>query len=436
MENDEFDAILNDEAFAEYDGKGAAINNTGGKFSIVSWAEKDGVKRYSYGLATTESLSGKAAIIFGETDRVFHEVTTYIPNNGGPNATETIQGFGDLINGAATVVGTVTVSATDINLEQVFQFGLAANNVLPEYDSYDYTKTASDADLVFISLLEEREAWLDSLTRTATYNCAPESVFQEIEEDFLIPIVPYDQSDKQFTIDFPEVNKISPDASGYFTLSYKSQQVTIHEADYQINLVIYGDLQIGGKTSDALMLSSVNGKYSITVVGGDIQLNTHLVYGDFQEELDEATQQGGVVMSKPIMTWSKVKEILDDFASRTSDDYLSLTTIGGDMIVTYLVGNDGKATHGVRALSGDFAAFPSGGSGGGFLFPDLGDVLVNNNTGHKAGQLFTFGSITARDFGTAEQLNDIDNFFVSSPQSTLVGGTDIKRLVLMGLRAW
>ncbi|MDD5683713.1 MAG: hypothetical protein PHO82_10335, partial [Mesotoga sp.] len=67
---------------------------------------------------------------------------------------------------------------------------------------------------------------------------------------------------------------------------------------------------------------------------------------------------------------------------------------------------------------------------------DLGDVVVNESTGHKAGQLFTFGSITARDFGTADQLNDIDNFFVSSPQSTLVGGTDIKRLVLLGLRAW
>lgn len=438
--NAEFDEILNDNAFAEYDPKGAAINNTGGKYSIVSWAEKGGVKRYSYGLATTESLSGKAALVFGDTDRVFHEVTTYIPNQGGQHATETIQGFGDLINGPATVVGTVTVSATDINLEQVFQFGLEANNIMPEYDNYNYTKTASDADFFFISLLEEHEAWLASLTRTATYNCAPGSVLPEIEEDFLIPIVPYDQSDKQFTISFPEVNKISPDASGYFTLSYKNQegtqQVTIHEADYQINLVIYGDLQIGEKTSDPLKLSSVNGKYSITVVGGDIQVNTHLVYGDFHEELDEATQQGGVVMNKPIMTWSKVKEILDDFASRTGDDYLSLTTIGGDMIVTYLVGNDGKATHGVRALSGDFAAFPSNGSGGGFLFPDLGDVVVNQSTGHKAGQLFTFGSITARNFGTADQLNDIDNFFISSPQSALVGGTDIKRLVLLGLRAW
>ncbi|HDP77157.1 MAG TPA: hypothetical protein ENN47_03030 [Mesotoga infera] len=436
--NSEFDEILNDDAFAEYEGKGAAINSTGGKYSIVSWAEKNGVKRYSYGFAITESLSGKAALIFGETDRVFYEVTTYIPKQGGPNATETIQGFGDLINGAATVVGTVTVSATDINLEQVFQFGLEANNVLPEYDSYNYTKTASDADLVFMSLLEEHEAWLDSLTRTATITF-PNPVLPVTESNYLVPVVPNDSSGNDFTISFPTVNEISPNASGYFDLSYKIENTThtirIPEADHQVNIILYGNLKIGEKTSSALKLSSVNGKYSITVVEGNIELNTHLVYGDFHEELDEATEQNGVVMNKPIMTWSKVKEILDDFASRTNDDYLSLKTIGGDIIVTYLIGNDGKATHGVRALSGDFAAFPSSGSGGGFLFPDLGDVIVNNN-GHKAGQLFTFGSITARDFGTADQLDDIDNFFVSSPQSTLVGGTDIKRLVLLGLRAW
>ncbi|KUK78920.1 MAG: Uncharacterized protein XD94_1580 [Mesotoga prima] len=442
LNNDsDFAAILGDAAFNDYSSKGAVVNLTDGKYSIVSWAKKGDVKRYSYGLATTESMTGKAALIFGETDRVFHEITTYIPNQGGPNATETIQGFGDLINGSATVVGTVTVSATDINLEQVFQYGLEANNVVPAYDDYNYTKTASDADLVFASILDQHLEWLDSLTRVATLTF-PSPTLPVISEDHLIPVEPMDASAKDFTISFPTVNEIGPDDAGYFDLSYKDSKgevftIRIHEAEYQINLIIYGNLKVGNKTSDALKLSSVNGKYSITVVNGDIQINTHLIYGDFYVNLDEALKQGGVAMNQPIMTWSKVKELLGDFANRTDDDYLSLKTIGGDINVTYLIGNNGKATHGVRTVSGDLAAFPSGGSGGGFYFPELNDVVgVNNSTGHRAGQLFVFGSITARDFGTESQLSNIDNFFVSSPRSTMVEDTDMKRLVLIGLRAW
>lgn len=429
----DFAGILDDEAFTEYNNKGAVINHTEGDYSIISWAERGGVIRYSYGLATTESLAGKPALLFGETPRVFHEINTYVPN--GNNATETIRGRGDLINGKATVVGTVTVSGVDVNLERIFQYGIEANNVIPESDNYNYTKTASAADLVFSSLLGEHEKWLSELTRTATFDFLPESVFPEIEEGFLIPIVPNDKNDTQFTIEFPEINKISPDASGYFTLSYKDQTVTINEAEYQINLVIYGDLRIGDKNPSVLKISSVNGKYSITVVKGDIQVNTHLVYGDFREEFDEATKQGGVVFNQPILTWNVVKHLLNNFSAREADDYLSLTSIGGNISATYVIGNNGTAAHEIRALAGDYSAFPLDGAGGGFIFPDLEDLASRGND-PKAGQLFIFGSVIAKYFGRDDQLDFIDNFFVSSSQETLGGGSTSKRLVLLGLRAW
>jgi len=157
------------------------------------------------------------------------------------------------------------------------------------------------------------------------------------------------------------------------------------------------------------------------------------MYGDFDDEFDEARTQGGKVNNQEINTWSKVKELLNDFSEREAEDHLSLVSIGGDIINTYVIGNSGKGTHAIRALAGEFSAFKKNGIGGAFTFPDLGTVVKNERT--KLGQLFFFGSITGNRFGTIEEMNYLDNLFVSSTRG-ISGGTFGKRLILAGLRAW
>jgi hypothetical protein len=132
---------------------GAAVNLTGGKYSIVSWAEKAGVKRYSYGLVLAESLLEHAALRFGDISRVFYEVTT-----GEKNKDDILTGRGDVINGQAIVIGGVAVSDSNINLELVFPYGLTAKSITPD-GSYTYTQTASDSSSIFRSPCDH-EDWL------------------------------------------------------------------------------------------------------------------------------------------------------------------------------------------------------------------------------------------------------------------------------------
>jgi len=432
----EFDAILDDEAFVDYSDKGAVVNLVGGKYSIIAWAEKAGVKRYSYGMGLTETLKGQAALRIGETPRVFHEVTTTQKNKNQP---EEIDGVGDLINGEAIVLGQVNVSDENINLEQVFPLGLTASGITPE-GTYSYTQIATDSTLYFQQLLQEHEDWLASLTRLATVTY-PSPDYPEVAEDTLIPFMPNDSSESSFYLDFPTVAGTSSDVR-YVEITYKVSAGTYTfklyaPEDYQVNLVFYGDVVIGDANSDPLKVCYVNGQYNITAYG-TITVNSQLMYGDFEEEFDDARTQGGKVNNQEITTWSKVKELLSDFAVHDGSDYLSLVAIGGDIVNTYVVGNSGKASHAIRGLAGDYSAFPKDGVGGSFIFPDIGIVVQENNKDKvtKLGQLFVFGSITAKQLGTEDQLSNIDNLFVSSPQDTTGGYSTNKRFVLVGLRAW
>jgi hypothetical protein len=422
----DFASRITDTAFSEFTSKGAVINYSDGKYSIVSWAEKGGVKRYSYGLALAESLLGQAALRFGEMSRIFYEVTT-----GEKNKQDQLTGKGDVVNGQAIIIGGVAVSDSSINLEQVFPYGLTTKSITPD-GSYTYTPTASDAEQYLASLLLEHETWLSTLSPVATYT-APFLTTITTTEDGLIVFKPNDSSGAPYTITFPD----NP-GSGYryFDLKYKVDAdvfgTKVLAANYPINIVIHGDLIIGDSTSDPLKLSYINGQYNITVYGS-ITINTQLMYGDFAQAFDDARTQGGKVNNQEIKTWSKIKELLTDFAQRDDGDYLSLTSVGGDIVNTYLVGNSGKASHAIRALAGSFSAFNKNGSGGAFTFPDLGSVV--NKSPVKLGQLFVFGSITGNQFSNSTQMDYLDNLFISSPQGA-TGGSTSKRLVLVGLRAW
>ncbi|HNR79610.1 MAG TPA: hypothetical protein PKG85_05145 [Mesotoga infera] len=425
-EDEDFASLLEDASFSELTSMGAAVNLTGGKYSIVSWAEKAGVKRYSYGLVLAESLLEHAALRFGDISRVFYEVTT-----GEKNKDDILTGRGDVINGQAIVIGGVAVSDSNINLELVFPYGLTAKSITPD-GSYTYTQTASDSEQYFSDLLADHEDWLASLSPVATYTAPFNNVITASEEG-LIVFKPNDSSGSPYTIYFPDV---AGSDHRYLTIKYKNDSgvftTKIYAGDFPVNIAIHGNLLVGDAESDPLKLHYINGQYNITVYGS-ITVNYQLMYGDFADEFDDARTQGGKVSNQEINTWSKIKELLNDFSERETGDHLSLVSIGGDIINTYVIGNSGKGTHAIRALAGEFSAFKKNGTGGAFTFPDLGTVVKNERT--KLGQLFFFGSITGNRFGTVEEMNYLDNLFVSSTRG-ITGGTFGKRLILAGLRAW
>lgn len=345
--DEDFASLLEDASFSELTSIGAAVNLTGGKYSIVSWVEKAGVKRYSYGLVLAESLLEHAALRFGDISRVFYEVTT-----GEKNKDDILTGRGDVVNGQAIVIGGVAVSDSSINLELVFPYGLTARSITPD-GSYTYTQTASDSEQYFSTLLADHEDWLASLSPVATYT-APFNDEIIANEDGLIVFKPNDSSGAPYTIYFP-------DAAGsehrYLILKYKTESgvftTKIYAEDFPVHIAIHGNLFIGDSQSDPLKLYYINGQYSITVYGS-ITVNCQLMYGDFDDEFDEARTQGGKVNNQEINTWSKVKELLNDFSEREAEDHLSLVSIGGDIINTYVIGNSGKGTHAIRALAGSF----------------------------------------------------------------------------------
>jgi len=427
----EFDSILDDDAFKDYTDKGAVVNLTNNKYSVIAWAEKAGVRRYSYGMGLTETMKGQAALRIGETLRTFNEVTTTKKGN----QTEEINGVGDLINGEAIILGQVIVSDESINLERVFPIGLTASGITPE-GTYSYTQIATDSTSYFQQLLQEHEDWLASLS-PVTEIIVPFPDDMSSTENGLVSFVPQDGSDSSYLIMFPDDTTTESITISYKDLQNNPHTLVVQAADHLVNMVFHGDVIIGPANSDPLKVRYVNGQYSITVYG-DITVNSQLMYGDFKDEFDDARTQGGKVNNQEITTWNKVKELLSDFSTHDGSDYLSLVAMGGDIVNTYVVGNSGKASHTIRALAGDYSVFPKDGVGGSFVFPDIGIVVQEDKKDKvtKLGQLFVFGSITAKQLGTEDQLSNIDNLFVSSPQDTTGGYSTNKRFVLVGMRAW
>lgn len=426
----DFKAILDDDAFSELDKKGAAVNRTGNRYSIVSWVEKAGVMRYSYGLAMTESLAGLAALTLGELSRVFYEVTTV---DG-----ELTEEFGDLINGAATIFSEVLIHGTDETLTKIFPFGLTAESVSAspsnetiEFESYTDTETN---ETYFVDLLAEMEEWIQSLTRIATFTEEEKTLSLNVqEEDTLVVFgLPNDLfGTKEFNISFP--GKTTDDviyaSYEYLDSKSKSQSVTVSISGngVPVNLLFYGDVNVIG---NAQQLSYVNGRYDITALG-DISLKTNLVYGDFSTEIASATGNQGGTLTNPIKTWTSIKSLLTEFSNRPEGDHVVFKALGGD-IYNYLVqGGSGTSTHGIRALAGDYYALEKDTEGGSFVFPDMDDLQNIMN-----GQLYIFGSLTGNRFDPLDQLRNIYNLFVSSPQNSDGGFSTTRRLVLMGLRAW
>ena len=426
----DFKAILDDDAFSEFDKKGAAVNRTGNKYSIVSWVEKAGVTRYSYGLAMTESLAGLAALTLGELSRVFYEVTTV---DG-----ELTEDFGDLINGAATIFSQVLIHGNDETLTKVFPFGLIAESVSAspsderiEFESFTATDT-TNKDAYFDGLLAEFVQWIDTLTREASYLSISTAISHTPDATDLLYVFGSQTSNSTYILDFPEAayNPDKPNQEYRYVDVRRidnNKSITVYSKGYPVNLLIYGDVIVQG---NAQQLSYVNGKYDITVFG-DISVKTNLVYGDFSTEIASATGNQGGTLTSPIETWTSIKSLLTEFSNRPEGDHIVFKALGGD-IYNYLVqGGSGTPSHGIRALAGDYYALEKDTKGGSFVFPDMEDLQNILN-----GQLYIFGSLTGNRFDPLDQLRNIYNLFVSSPQNTDGGHSTTRRLVLMGLRAW
>ncbi len=429
-EDTDFQAILDDTAFEGLTNKGAAINHTDDKYSIVSWAEKGGVKRYSYGLAMTESLIGLSALTMGELSRVFYEITTV---DG-----ELSEDFGDLINGAATIFSEVLIHGTDETLTRIFPFGLIAESVSasPSDESIEFESfTATDAtnkDAYFEGLLAEFEQWIDTLTREASYLSISSANSHTPDATDLLYVFGSQTSNSTYILDFPDAayNPDKPNQEYRYVDVRRiddNNSITIYSKGYPVNLLIYGDVIVQG---NAQQISFVNGRYDVTAYG-DISVQTNLLYGDFSTEFASATGNKGGTLTKPIETWTSIKSLLTEFSNRPEGDHVVFKALGGD-IFNYLVqGGSGTATHGIRALAGDYYALENGDEGGSFVFPDMEDLQNIMN-----GQLYIFGSLTGNRFDPLDQLRNIYNLFVSSPQNTDGGYSTTRRLVLMGLRAW
>jgi hypothetical protein len=426
----DFKAILDDDAFSEFENKGAVINRTGNKYSIVSWVEKGGVIRYSYGLAMTESLAGLAALTLGELSRVFYEVTTV-----GTDSDELANEFGDLINGAAAIFSQVFIHGNDETITKIFPFGLTAESVHAyptdediEFSSYTATDTANKEDY-FKGLYSAFEQWLQTLTIQGTY-AEPSSnkkfsVTVEDEDHLLVFGSPNGSFTKDYSVSFPG-NTTDNEVVVSYEYDKSKYEITISGDEVPVNLLFHGNVAVVG---NAQQKNYVNGRYDITAYG-DILLETNLLYGDFSTEIASATGNQGGTLTNPIETWTSVKTLLTEFAGRPDADYVVFKALGGD-IINYL--DQGTSTHGIRALAGDYYALKDydTGDGGSFLFPDVA-TLQNI----KKGQFYIFGSLTGNRFDPHDELRNIYNLFVSSPQNTDGGDSTTRRLVLMGLRAW
>lgn len=450
-------------SFAGFDSRGVAVSKSGDEYSVISWTEKAGVKRFSYGLAMVDTLAQVPALILGDIDREFDRVTT----TRWKGYEDYISSGGDWINGSVVLLGEVVVNSPSSDLPFIFSGGLTAYHASfspeGENDEASYTATDTDSTSYFSALLKDKEDELEGMTDQIVFTDENKSLFSDSTSTFSPDsLISFDLSSTElYTITFPmdpttdkvdyDYIDVSCEAGESGTTKYS---IRIKAADHTVNLSFNKNVKIvNSNTTDlAHKIGYINGRYSISVYG-DITIDTNLIYGDSAKDFVNATKKGNgpedlKTLTNPIKSLEKVEELFRKF--ELDRDYLSLSALGGDVINTFGVGaqGEGNATHGVRAIFGDVKALARceydeeleeyyNCVGGDFLFPDLRTVISGNKTyTTKLTQLFILGSVVGNSFGIDGSADYIENFFVTAPSAGDLGGTTNKIFSLVGLRAW
>ncbi len=470
--SDQWWLLYEDEVFAGFLETGAGLQrfSTGavagydtGKYYVVSWARREGVVRYAFGLLERDFVDGEDALRFAEARRTFSEINTARQGNR-----EEIDGGGDYVFGSATIFGGVFLESNNTNLEDIFPLGLHAAFVSPGenhnfmslagIDVVEFFEELRDEHLVSIGHALNGEEIDTEEQNVRSFEFPIASSISPIAENDVLAFYEGDSSGHEtpFVVRFP---RSAGDEHCFIEISHRDKDNKVHTVtinydkntmESPIDIVIHGNVRISEKLQGSDLphkLAYINGKYSITVFG-DIEISTQLMYGDFKSDFDNARPQGGNVSNQPIESWEKVGELLRAFAGSERTDYLKLTSIDGDIIANYIVGGAGQATHGIKVLSGVYAAFKGQtDNGGSFTFPELKDV-VNEN---RLPQLFVFGSLTGHQLGgdefeydyrergttyivTRDELDFLRNLFVASSRAG--GGSGSAILNLVGLRVW
>jgi hypothetical protein len=417
---------------------GAYVYPVGDKRIVIGISDRNGRKRYSIGLLSNIANPSLPAVRLGKLAR---ELSKMHSLNG--NKVE-----GDLVFGRATILSDVLIRLTESSTPgEIIYPSLEASSVtidggdIEDYPNWFTSTSTENASEIIEGWKEEHLSSLPDASTTAyinNKNTWPES----FNTDTLYIIDATNTTDKNFYVDFDtdgmHIRQLDTIGEGESFVGNNILTIPATVADSsKIHLQINGNVAIG---DDAKRITSVDGKYSLTVYG-DIYIRTNLVYNEIYDYVNNGNGNSDNANHPLDITKDVITEMIED----NENDELDLVSIGGDAIMEYIQNN----THGVKFLAGDIMTFEDNGTGGDVSFPDLVEA-INNLGGGVTSQFFVFGSITANTFdadgklvyyddtgndkGRKNALNSL--ILAANSLGDDSSGTTSSELKLIGMRTW
>jgi hypothetical protein len=416
----------------------AYVYPVGDKRIVIGITEHDERKRYSVGLLSYLANPSVPAVKLGELSR---ELAKMHSLNG--NKVE-----GDLVFGRATILSDVLIKLTESSTPgEIIYPSLEASSVtidggdIEDYPNWFTATSTENASEIIEGWKDEHLSSLPDASETAyinNKNTWPESY----NTDTLYIIDATNTTDKNFYVDFDtdglHIRQLDTIGEGESFVGNNILTIPATVANSsKIHLQINGNIAIG---DDAKRITSVDGKYSLTVYG-DIYIRTNLVYNEIYDYVNNGNGNSDNSNHPLDITKDVITEMIED----NENDELDLVSIGGDAIMEYIQNN----THGVKFLAGDIMTFEDNGTGGDVSFPDLVEA-INNLGGGVTSQFFVFGSITANTFDEDGNLlyyddKGNDKGWKNALQSLILvanslvddsSATTSSELQLIGMRTW